>query len=651
MTQQIEKHTFKAEVNEVLSIVVNSLYSHKEIFLRELISNASDALDKLAFQSLTDHSLLGDDQEMRIDLIPNEASGTLTIRDNGIGMNHDELLNNLGTIAKSGTKQLMQSLSAEQKKDISLIGQFGVGFYSAFLVADKVTVTSRAAGADEAWMWRSEAHGEFTLEPSEKEARGTNIILHLKDDMKNFLQDWEIRGLVRKYSDYVRHPIQLQVEKTKPVGEEKDEDGNPKVTEQVKEWETINSASALWTRPKAEITDEQYNDFYKHLSHDWEDPLTHTHFRVEGTQELTGLLFVPGRAPMDMMGQKSKGLRLYVKRVFIMEDCEEILPEWLRFTQGVIDSEDLPLNVSREILQKEQVTRGIRKQVINKSLSMLSDMAKEGEVTIKDEEGKESKTNRYEQFWQQFGKILKEGMHYDPSHKDEIAQLCRFESSHGEGLSSLQDYVDRMPEDQEAIYYIIAESMETAKHSPHIEALRKKGFEILFMADAVDEWVVQSLNEFAGKKLVSAAKGSLDMPETEEEKKQKEEKTTEFSGLLENVKKSLAQHVKEVRLTNRLTDSPACLVIDENGISPYLEKVLRANGQDVPEQKRILELNPEHPVVVRLQAMAADEGKATEVEEWGELLFDQALVAEGNLPADPAKFAKAISNLMQKAVD
>lgn len=654
MTQQAEQHAFQAEVSEVLSIVVNSLYSHKEIFLRELISNASDALDKLSFKSLTDHELLGEDKDFKIDLIPSKEAKTLTIRDNGIGMSHDELVQNLGTIAKSGTKALVESLQGDQKKDLNLIGKFGVGFYSAFLVADKVSVTSKAAGSDEAWMWTSDGKTGFSIEPSEREARGTNIILHLNEEGEKFLEEWEIKSLVRKYSDYVRHPINLQVEKQKPIEGEKDEDDQPK-TETVKEWEKVNTASALWTRPKAEITDEQYNEFYKHLSHDWEDPLAHTHFKVEGTQELTGLLFVPGQRPMDLFQQRqSKGVRLYVRRVFIMEDAEELIPDWLRFMRGVVDSEDLPLNVSREILQQERMTAAIRKQVVSKTLSLLEEMAKEGETTITRGEGDEAEEitrDRYLEFFKMYGKVLKEGVHFDFANKDRIAKLLRYESTKGEGLVSLEQYVERMPEDQKAIYYITADSLDTARNSPHLEGLKKKGYEVLLMADPVDEWVVESLQKFDDKDLVSVAKGDLELDDSEEEKKEVEAQNSLFKPVLDAMQKQLDERVKEVRVTRRLTDSPACLVSDPHGMSPYMEKIMRANGQDVPTAKRILELNPEHPVVKNLQGMAGDEARGAEVAQWSQLLFDQALVAEGSLPADPAAFAKNISELMQKAVD
>ncbi len=657
MTSQPENHSFQAEVNQVLSIVVNSLYSHREVFLRELISNASDALDKLSFRSLTEDALKTED-ELKVEIIPNLANNTLIIRDNGIGMTKEEMIENLGTIARSGSKKLMEALNTEDKDKVSLIGQFGVGFYSSFLVADKVTVTSRVAGADTAWQWTSEAKGDFTMETSEREMRGTNIILHLKEDAKEYLEEWTTKDLIRKYSDYVRYPIRLQVTRTEPVGEEKNEDGTPKETKVTLDWVDANQANALWTRPKSEISDDQYNEFYKHMSHDWEDPLARTHFRVEGMQELTGMLFLPKRAPMDLFEKKSHGVRLFVKRVFIMEDCAEILPEWLRFVRGVIDSEDLPLNVSREILQQDRTTQMIKKQVITKTLSLLEELADEGEVTTKIEnEGDDKKletettTNRYQDFWNAFGRIFKEGVHFDPTYKDRLSKLLRYSSTEESGLTSFEDYVSRMKDGQDDIYYITGDSLDTCRNSPHLEALKKAGYEVIFMADPVDEWVVQSLAEFDGKKFVSAAKGGLDLPETEEEKKEQEEKTTEFQGLLDGFKSTLEERVSEVRLTNRLTDSPACLVTDENGLSPHLERILRANGQEVPAQKRILELNAEHAVVKNLQALATDENKAGEIKQWGSLLFDQALLAEGTMPEDPAAFARSVTELMQKAVD
>jgi molecular chaperone HtpG len=625
-----EQHSFQAEVDEVLSIVVNSLYSHKEVFLRELISNASDALDKLAFRALTDHALAGGD-ESRIDLIPAKDAGTLTIRDNGIGMTKDELIANLGTIARSGSKELLRSLAEDARKDLSLIGQFGVGFYSAYLVADRVTVTSRAAGSDQAWQWQSDAKRVFTVEPCEKETRGTNVILHLKDDDKEFLDEWRLKELVRKYSDFVRFPIRLQVER----GEGDDEK---------KEWETINSASALWTRPKSEIEDQQYIEFYKHLSHDWEPPLAWTHFKVEGTLELTGLLFVPSRPPFDLFERKARGLRLFVKRVFIMEDCEEVLPEWLRFVRGVVDSQDLPLNVSRELLQSDRTTKAIRKQVVGRVLTLLEELAAQGETEREDEDGKTQKVDRYLTFWRHFGRVLKEGVHFDAANRERIAKLLRFASSHGEAPVALADYRARMQPGQKGIYYVTAPTLEAARGSPHIEALRAHEYEVLYLADPIDEWVVEALREFDEQPLIAAAKGALDLPDSDK----KDDKNKELAPLLEKVQGKLADSVKEVRLTDRLKESPACLVSDPNAPSPHLERILRANGQDVPETKRILELNPSHPIVQRLQALAGDDAKSAELEEWSALLYDQALIAEGSLPKDPSRLARAIAGLMAK---
>ncbi len=645
-------HSFQTEVNEVLSLVVNSLYSHKEVFLRELVSNASDALDRLSFAALTDHDLR-DGDELCIDIIPSQDAGTLTLRDNGIGMTEDELIGNLGTIASSGSKKLMQSLTGNSKSDLSLIGQFGVGFYSSYLVADDVTVVTKAATSDApAKQWESQAKGEFTIEDSEKEGRGTNVILHLKDDEKEFLDEWKIKQLIRKYSDYVGYPIRLQVERTKPVGDEKDEEGNPKQTETVKEWEVINSTSALWTRPKNEITDEQYAEFYKHLSHDWEPPLARSHFKVEGTQELTGLLFIPAKPPFDLIDRKPHGMRLFVKRVFIMEDCEELLPEWLRFIRGIVDSEDLPLNVSREILQQDRSTRMIRKQIVTRTLGMLEELANEGETTVTAEDGNESKTNRYEVFWQEFGPILKEGIHHDGENRERIAGLLRYAHSNDTdgGVISLKQYIEGMAEDQKAVYYVTAPSLDAARNSPHIEKLKASGFNVLLMADPIDEWVVQSLHEFDGKPLVAASKGSLDLPDTKVDEESKQAQAAQYEGLLGCIKNRLDDQVKDVRLTDRLTNSPACLVTEADGLSPHIEQLLRANGQEVPDQKRVLELNPDHPVVQRLQALNDDSDNTAEVEQWSELLLDQALVAEGSLPADPQKLARAISDLMEKAV-
>ena len=477
------------------------------------------------------------------------------------------------------------------------------------------------------------------------------MILHLKEDEDDFLREWTLREKVRRYSDYVRHPIRLKVERQQPVGDEKDEEGRPAKTETVTEWGQVNKANALWTRQKSEITEEQYHEFYKHLTHDWVEPLAHTHFKVEGLQEMTGLLFVPKRAPLGFLEKKTEGLRLFVRRVFILDDADELLPQWLRFVRGVVDSDDLPLNVSREFLQKDRTSAAIRKQVIKQALKMLEEVAEEGETTTEDAEGEETKVNRYEEFWNEFGRVLKEGVHFEADHRERIAKLLRYESSEHEGLTSLEGYVDRMAEDQKVIYYLAAETRGAAEASPHIEGLADRGYEVLYMLDPVDEWVVQSLREFDGKELVSAAKGGLDLPESDEDKEEREKLAGEFEGLIEAMTSRLGEHVKEVRLSDRLTDSPACLVGEAQDLPPHIERLLRANNQQVPESKRVLELNADHVVVQRLRDLAADEAMADQVGEWTELLYDQALVAEGSPPSDPARFARQITSLLGRATE
>jgi molecular chaperone HtpG len=639
MSSTAEKHTFQAEVNEVLSLVVNSLYSHREVFLRELISNSADALDQLNFRALTEHELLGDDTELRVELIRDEKAGTLTIRDNGVGMTRDEMIGNLGTIARSGSKKLMQSLSAEQKKDVSLIGQFGVGFYSAFLVADSVSVTSRKAGSDESWNWTSEAKGDFEMRSAEREGRGTDIVLTLKEDANEYLQEWPVREVVRKYSDYVRWPIRMDIERTSGEGDDQKTE-----TESV----TLNQARALWTRSKSDIEDSDYTEFYKSLSHDWQPPLAWTHFKVEGTHELAGLLYIPEKAPFDVVDRGKSGVKLFVKRIFIMDDAQEIVPEWLRFMRGVVDSEDLPLNVSREILQKDATTRFIKKQVVGKTLTLLEELAAEGEterVLADAPEGtKPQKINRFETFYAEFGRNLKEGVYHEQDARERLANLLRFHSTNGEdsALTSFADYVSRMPEDQKSIYYVSADSLAGAKASPHIEALTKQGNEVLLMTEAIDEWVVDALREYDGKQFVSAAKGALDLPESDEDKKKKEALEKELAPVLERVQTALNEYVKTVRVTDRLTDSPACLVNDEGSMSARQEKVLREAGHDVPKQKRILELNAGHAVVQKLQGLGDD----AQFGDWSALLYDQALLAEGTMPIDPAAFSRRLTTLM-----
>jgi molecular chaperone HtpG len=627
---QRETHSFQAEINQLLNLVINSLYSHKEIFLRELVSNASDALDKLRFRSITEPELLGDEPELRIRVIPDAVLGTLTIEDTGVGMTHDELVKNLGTIAHSGSREFLELLSQRGQKDVNLIGQFGVGFYSAYLVADRVEVVSRAAGKDsQAFRWASEAKGSFTVEPADRKARGTAVTLHLKADQKEFLDEWRLRQLITQYSDYVGHPIQLQVQKPSDVIDAKTGEKGTTTA-----FETINKASALWQRPKSEVTDEQYQEFYKHLTHDFEPPLAWTHFKTDGNQQFTGLIFVPKRRPFDLDGtQRRRGVRLFVKRVFIMDDCEELLPPWLRFVRGVVDSDDLPLNVSRELLQDSAVVRSIRKHVVKKTLDLLEKLAKD-------------KAEDYLAFWKNFGAILKEGLAADAEHREKLGALVRYESTRDEGLTSLADYVSRMKEGQQAIYYVVGEARKALEGSPHLEALRKRGYEVLFMTDPVDEWAAQGLREFSGKPLVSALQADLKLQETDEEKREKEQRAGGLKALTDRMKDVLKDAVKEVRVSDRLTDSPVCLVLPEGGSPAFLERLLREHGRDMPRAKRILEVNPTHPVIEHLRKLHERDGASTQVSEWVELLHDQALLTEGSTLEDPNRFAKRMTALL-----
>jgi molecular chaperone HtpG len=627
---QRETHSFQAEINQLLNLVINSLYSHKEIFLRELVSNASDALDKLRFRSITEPELLGDEPTLEIRIIPDADKGTLTIEDTGVGMTHDELVKNLGTIAHSGSREFLELLSQRGQKDVNLIGQFGVGFYSAYLVADRVEVVSRAAGkGSQAFRWTSEAKGTFTVEPAEHATRGTAVTLHLKADQKDFLGEWRLRQLITQYSDYVGHPIKLQVKRTSDVIDAKT--GEKGTTTEL---ETINKASALWQRSKSELTDEQYQEFYKHLTHDFEPPLAWTHFRTDGHQQFTGLIFLPRRRPFDLDGtQRRRGVRLFVKRVFIMDDCEELLPPWLRFVRGVVDSDDLPLNVSRELLQDSAVVRAIRKHVVKKTLDLLEKLAKD-------------KAEDYLALWRNFGAILKEGLAADGEHREKLGALVRYESSRDEGLSSLADYVSRMKEGQQAIYYVVGESRKALEGSPHLEALRKRGYEVLFMTDPVDEWAAQGLREFDGKPLVSALQADLKLQETEEEKREKEQRAGGLKALTERMKEVLKDAVKEVRVSDRLTDSPVCLVLPEGGSPAFLERLLREHGRELPRTGRILEVNPTHPVIEHLRKLHEREAKSEQVTEWVELLHDQALLTEGSTLEDPSRFAKRMTALL-----
>lgn len=623
-------HKFKAEVAQVLSLVINSLYSNKEVALRELISNAADALDKLRFEGVKQPALLPADYSAAIRLIPDDKAKTLTIWDNGIGMGEAALAEDLGTVARSGTREFAEKLKqAQQEKDAQLIGQFGVGFYSGYLIADRIDVISRAAGSDQAFKWSSEGHDSFTIESTERDSVGTSVVLHLKEEHQDFAKGWKLRELVRRYSDFISYPVQLEVEEK---GEE------PKKT-----FETINEASAVWTRAEKDVTDEQYEEFYKHLSHDWEPPLTRTHFKVEGTQMFAGLLYVPKRAPFDMFSPDDKhGVRLYVKRVFIMDNCEELLPRWLRFVKGVIDSDDLPLNVSREILQDSALVRTIRKQVIRRVLDALAKVEKED-------------AEAYKSFWDNFGAVLKEGLHFDPTYKDKLAPLMRYESSTQEGFTSLPDYVSRMKEGQEAIYYALGPSARMLSASPQLEGLKKRGYEVLYMTDGVDQWAVEGLPEFDGKKLVNAMEADLDLSEEKadedkSEDEKKDESTPDVEAVVARCKDVLSEYVSDVKVSTRLTDSPVCLVLPKGGLPAHLERLIRAQQAHLPAQKRILEINPKHPLVQRMQEDLAAARNEDKVKEWIELLYDQALVSEGSPLPDPARFAQRLNNLMQSAV-
>jgi len=625
-TSSSQKETlgFQAEVKQLLQLMIHSLYSNKEIVLRELISNASDASDKLRFSALSDNKLYGDDSDLKIRIAFDKAARTLTITDNGIGMSRAEVIENIGTIAKSGTKEFFNALTGDQAKDANLIGQFGVGFYSAFIIADKVTLTTLRAGETEAVKWESVGEGDFTLEPADKKTRGTEIVLHLREGEDEFLNDWKLKSIIRKYSDHITLPIVMKASEWK--------DGEQVPTD---EDETVNKASALWARGKNDITEEEYQDFYKHVSHDFENPLAWSHNRVEGNQEYISLLYVPSKAPFDLYDrERSQGIKLYVKRVFILEDAEKLMPQYLRFVRGVIDSADLPLNVSREILQHSKDIDAIKAASVKKVLGLLEDLA-------------ENKAEQYQAFWGEFGRVLKEGPGEDFANKEKIAGLLRFASTNLDTEAQVvgfKDYITRMKEGQEAIYYITADSFAAAQHSPHLEIFRKKGIEVLLLSDRVDEWMLGGLTEFDGKKLQSIAKGDLDLGKLEDEAEKEAKKHVEDSAkeLIEKVKATLGEQVKEVRVTHRLTDSPACLVAGENDLSGNLERMLKAAGQKTPESKPTLEINPAHGLVERLEAEKDD----VKFNDLAHLLFDQALLAEGGQLNDPASFVKRMNSLL-----
>lgn len=629
-TAATETMEFQTEARQILHLMTHSLYSNKEIFLRELISNASDACDKLRFEALSDSSLYGDDTELKITVDFDEAANTVTVCDNGIGMNRQEMIDNIGTIASSGTKKFLEKLSGDQAKDSQMIGQFGVGFYSSFIVADKVTVTSRRAdsAADMAVIWESDGLGSFTLGHTTKADRGTEIVLHLKEDEKEFANSYRLRNIIKQYSDHISLPINmLKVEY-------KAEDEAEQQEEKTPEYERVNSASALWTRDKKEISDEEYKDFYKHVSHDFEDPMAWVHNRVEGNQSYSTLLYIPAKAPYDLYDRDHKhGIKLYVKRTFIMDDAEHLMPNYLRFVKGVVDSDDLPLNVSREILQKNKVTDRIRGASVKKILGLLESMAKD-------------KPEDYATFWKTFGLVMKEGPIEDFGNKERIASLLRFASTStdsAEQTVSLEEYVSRMKEGQDKIYFITAETFNAAKNSPHLEVFKKKGVEVLLLSDRVDEWLVSHLTEFDGKSLQSVVRGDLDLGD-EEDKAEKEKLNEEFKSVTEKVKNLLDEKVSEVRMSQRLTDSPSCLVLNEADMSEQMQKILEMAGQYAPKAKPVLELNPDHALVKKLQGL--DDAA---LNDWAMLLFEQAALAAGNQLEDSAEFVKRVNRLLTGA--
>ncbi len=631
MTVEAHKETlgFQAEVKQMLHLMIHSLYSNKEIFLRELISNASDAADKLRFEALSDDALFEDDSEFSIRVEFDKKARTVSIIDNGVGMSRQEVIDHVGTIAKSGTAQFLDSLTGDQARDAHLIGQFGVGFYSAFIVADNVTLTTRRAGlgAEHGVRWVSSGDGEYTLETVEKKSRGTEVVLHLREDEDEFLESYRLRNIISKYSDHITIPIQMFKEALPTEG-----DNEP---EAEPELETVNRASALWARPKKDISDEEYNEFYKHVAHDFENPMLHTHNRVEGNYEYTSLLYIPTRAPFDLWDRERRhGIKLYVRRVFIMDDAEQLMPNYLRFVRGVIDSSDLPLNVSREILQRNKAIDNIRAGSVKKVLSMLEGMAK-------------NDPEKYATFWKEFGRVMKEGPGEDFGNQEKLAKLLRFSSTHTdseEQTVSLADYVDRMQQGQENIYYVTADSFAAAKNSPHLEIFRKKGIEVLLLSDRVDEWLLSALTEFDGKPLKSVTQGELDLGELEdkEEKEKQEEAGKAFDDVVAKVKTTLGEAVSEVRVTHRLTSSPACLVTGEDDMSANLERILKSAGQDIASKKPVFEINPEHPLVIKLK----DESDSERFDDLTQVLFDQALLAEGGQLEDPASFVKRLNELL-----
>jgi len=637
MAEKIETHEFKTEVKQLLNLIINSLYSNKEIFLRELISNASDAIDKLRFKAQTEEGILGDDTEFKIKIERDGIKNTLTVEDNGIGMTYAEVLENIGTIAKSGTNGFLEAMAQLNKDDSvtpELIGQFGVGFYSSFIVAEKVTLLTRAAGEEKAVRWESHGDGEFTITEAEKTGRGTVITLELKkkqEDEQDFTDEWTIRQIVKQHSDFVAYPIVMEVEKDEPIPEAeqlKDKDGKPigKTTRKVTKEETLNSMKAIWSRNKNDVTDQDYEEFYRHIGHDWNPPLEKLHLKLEGTTEYTALLYIPSQAPFDLFNPEFKhGVQLYCKRVFIMDDCRELMPEYFRFVKGVVDAPDLNLNVSREILQQDRLVRNIRRNLVKKLFDLLTEMAPE----------------KYETFWQEFGSVLKVGVHTDIENKNKIADLLRYKTTKSDGQwRSLRQYVEGMLPDQKEIYFITGEKMSALINSPLLEQLKSKDFEVLLMTDPIDEWVTQSLTEFDGKKLKSAEKGDLDLEKVDEDKKGK------YETLFKHIRVRLEDTIKEVRPSTRLTNSVACLSGDTYDMSGYMEKILKSAGQQTPENKRVLELNMNHPVMEKIHGMFEADKKDPKLDDYIHLLLDLAVIGEGGKLEDPSKFSKLVGNLM-----
>ena len=629
-------HQFKTEVQQLMNIIINSLYSHKEIFLRELVSNASDALDKLRFKAQTDSHILGTDTELKIKITRNKKKNILEVSDNGIGMTYDEVVENIGTIAKSGTAGFLETIGAAENQATvapELIGQFGVGFYSAFIVAEKITLTTRAAGSDKGCRWESAGDGTYTIEEFDKETRGTTVTLQLKKtdtDDQDFTDEWTIRGVIKRHSDFVGYPVVMDVEKTEPV---LDADGTPEKdkTKKVIREETLNSMKAIWTKDKNEVTEEEHSEFYQHVSHDWNPPLAHLHLKLEGTTEYSALLYIPSKAPFDLFTHEQKhGIQLYSKRVFIMENCKELMPQYLAFVKGVVDAPDLNLNVSREILQQDALVRNIKKNLVKKVLELLASMEQE----------------KYETFYKEFAYIFKSGISQDFDNKDKIASLLRYKTTKSDGKwVSLKDYVTRMNPDQKDIYYITGDSLTSLVNSPHLEQLKEKDIEVLLMTDPIDEWVIRDLHEFEKKTFKSAEQGDLDLDKPDEKKKE------QYSTLFEFLKSSLGEKVKDVKLSTHLKNSVACLSGDTNDMSGYMEKILKASGQEVPQSKRVLELNMDHPLLVTIKAIFEKNKEADVLKDYTTFLYDMAVISEGGKLDDPARFNKMIGNLTAGGID